>query len=53
MLQYALLHLFGYKVSMDDIKAFRVHIASAPQLAALLTRALRSKSIVSPQVTRK
>jgi transketolase len=23
MLQYALLHLCGYKVSMDDIKAFR------------------------------
>ena len=24
MLQYALLHLFGYKVSMDDLKSFRV-----------------------------
>ena len=24
MLQYALLHLFGYKVTIDDIKAFRV-----------------------------
>ncbi len=24
MLQYALLHLFGYKVSLDDLKAFRV-----------------------------
>ena len=24
MLQYALLHLFGYKLSMDDLKAFRV-----------------------------
>ena len=24
MLQYALLHLFGYKISMDDLKAFRV-----------------------------
>lgn len=23
MLQYALLHLFGYKVSMDDLKSFR------------------------------
>ncbi|KAG9615794.1 hypothetical protein KCU64_g23481, partial [Aureobasidium melanogenum] len=23
MLQYALLHLFGYAVSMDDLKAFR------------------------------
>lgn len=24
MLQYALLHLFGYKVALDDLKAFRV-----------------------------
>ena len=24
MLQYALLHLFGYKVTLDDLKAFRV-----------------------------
>ena len=24
MLQYAILHLFGYKLSMDDLKAFRV-----------------------------
>ena len=24
MLQYALLHLFGYGVSLDDLKAFRV-----------------------------
>jgi hypothetical protein len=24
MLQYAILHLFGYKLSLDDIKAFRV-----------------------------
>jgi transketolase len=24
MLQYALLHLFGYGVSMDDLKNFRV-----------------------------
>jgi hypothetical protein len=27
MLQYALLHLFGYKVSMDDLKAFRVRFS--------------------------
>jgi hypothetical protein len=26
MLQYALLHLFGYKVTIDDLKAFRVRI---------------------------
>lgn len=30
MLQYAMLHLFGYKVSMDDLKAFRV--SSPPHL---------------------
>lgn len=24
MLQYALLHLYGYAVSIDDLKAFRV-----------------------------
>lgn len=24
MLQYALLHLFGYALSMDDLKNFRV-----------------------------
>ena len=27
MLQYALLHLFGYGVSMDDLKNFRVSTA--------------------------
>lgn len=26
MLQYALLHLCGYKLSMDDLKAFRVSV---------------------------
>lgn len=35
MLQYALLHLFGYAVSMDDLKNFRVgasplHLNSLP-----------------------
>ena len=30
MLQYALLHLFGYKVTMDDIKAFRVSSSRPP-----------------------
>lgn len=24
MLQYALLHLYGYELSIDDLKAFRV-----------------------------
>jgi Transketolase len=27
MLQYALLHLYGYAVSIDDIKAFRVSLS--------------------------
>jgi len=27
MLQYALLHLFGYKVTIDDLKNFRVSFA--------------------------
>jgi transketolase len=31
MLHYALLHLFGYGVSMDDLKHFRVRL---PSLAA-------------------
>lgn len=26
MLQYALLHLFGYKLSLQDLKDFRVSI---------------------------
>ena len=34
MLQYALLHLFGYKVTMDDLKNFRVSIP----FSTLLTR---------------
>lgn len=28
MLQYALLHLYGYALSIDDLKAFRVSLAS-------------------------
>lgn len=27
MLQYALLHLFGYELTMDDLKNFRVGFA--------------------------
>lgn len=30
MLQYALLHLYGYALSMDDLKAFRVSHPSSP-----------------------
>lgn len=32
MLQYALLHLFGYGVSMDDLKAFRVRTTATPEI---------------------
>lgn len=28
MLQYALLHLYGYALSIDDLKAFRVSLLS-------------------------
>lgn len=35
MLQYALLHLFGYAVSMDDLKKFRVRTSAlAPKYEA-------------------
>jgi transketolase len=37
MLQYALLHLFGYALSMDDIKAFRVSLIQASKTNTLLT----------------
>lgn len=30
MLQYALLHLYGYALSIDDLKAFRVSFCVAP-----------------------
>lgn len=32
MLQYALLHLFGYQLSIDDLKNFRVSILCAPKI---------------------
>lgn len=34
MLQYAMLHLFGYGVSMDELKAFRVCTIEAPKVSA-------------------
>lgn len=37
MLQYALLHLCGYKLSMDDLKAFRVSDSNhSPQQPRIL-----------------
>lgn len=30
MLQYALLHLFGYALTIDDLKAFRVSFGTTP-----------------------
>src|SRR6201986_3331198 len=44
MLQYALLHLFGYKVTMEDLKAFRVSTVQAPQ-GPMLTPEKRVDSI--------
>ena len=32
MLQYALLHLFGYKVTIDDLKNFRVRCVFVAKL---------------------
>ncbi len=31
MLQYALLHLFGYALTIDDLKAFRVSLEPNPK----------------------
>lgn len=31
MLQYALLHLYGYALSIDDLKAFRVSLLPTHQ----------------------
>ena len=36
MLQYAVLHLFGYDVSMDDIKNFRVG-SNQPNIFSLIS----------------
>jgi transketolase len=38
MLQYALIHLFGYKVTIDDLKNFRVGAPCASILQ--LTRSM-------------
>lgn len=35
MLQYALLHLFGYKLSIQDLKDFRVSKIFRPSSATL------------------
>lgn len=40
MLQYALLHLYGYALSLDDIKAFRVSSSIFRRLRPFLFRAL-------------
>ena len=52
MLQYALLHLFGYKVTMDDLKHFRVSLqVSTGTTGTWLTILALSMSTASPQVT--
>jgi transketolase len=38
MLQYALIHLFGYKVSIDDLKSFRVSLSCKAMLYIAGTR---------------
>jgi len=38
MLQYALLHLFGYKVTLDDLKNFRASPTSTAALGHALTQ---------------
>lgn len=56
MLQYALLHLFDYKVTLDDLKAFRVRIMSAYVGTVRVADSLISVDrllIVSPQVIQK
>lgn len=41
MLQYALLHLFGYKLSIDDLKAFRVSHSTLRAPVLVITEAPR------------
>ena len=49
MLQYALLHLFGYDLTIDDLKGFRVRL---PPNTRNLDRGLE-RSITDPTVYRK
>lgn len=49
MLQYALLHLFGYDVTLDDLKNFRVRRPKRGRERILLTPF--SKSAASPPAT--
>lgn len=45
MLQYALLHLFGYKVSLDDIKAFRVSHFDSPRSGTFVNMAIPTRPL--------
>lgn len=53
MLQYSLLHLFGYKLSMDDLKAFRVSEVplqpNSHNIANLADRPLTASPLVIPK----
>ena len=40
MLQYALLHLYGYALSIDDLKAFRVSVQLLSRVYRLSNTAL-------------
>ncbi|MCV5073633.1 hypothetical protein OFB51_26955, partial [Escherichia coli] len=53
MLQYALLHLYGYALTIDDLKAFRVsaHSFLAEGYTRLTQHRANSVSTASPPVT--
>lgn len=54
MLQYALLHLFGYAVSIDDLKNFRVSLPDIAEVCQdIFTEYEHSKSTASPPATLK
>ena len=48
MLQYALLHLFGYKVTLDDLKGFRVSRFLDRRCFAKLTSLSQSVDSITP-----
>ena len=48
MLQYALLHLFGYALSMDDIKAFRVSSRETAETNASLLTGKKTIDSITP-----
>jgi len=51
MLQYALIHLFGYQVTIDDLKNFRVSSPTAGPGSSMCTPDLPSNSTASHPAT--